>query len=135
MEQRNAIGGKALVTRLSSESGSGTAEARQGRGAFGFPSPFRGEGKTEKQQPRPGAPLSEAERNRVAANVEKVRRLMPGLVPHIKELHEAGLIDGWRAVRQIGPELAPEPTAITLDRVCIVTEKQRAEEERRFRGR
>lgn len=132
MEQRNRIDGKAHVTRLSSGTGSGTREARQGRGAFGFPSPLKGEGKPERQQPRPGASLTDAERQRIASNVAEVKRLMPELVPTIKALHEAGLIDGWRSVRQVGAELAPEPTAITLDRLCLVSAKQREAEAKRF---
>lgn len=135
LEQRNRIRGKVHVARLSSGTASGTSEARQGRGAFGFPSPLKGEGKPERQQPRPGESLTDAERQRIASNVAEVKRLMPELVPEIKALHEAGLIDGWRAVRQVGAELVPEPTAITLDRLCLVSKNRRAEEERRFHGR
>lgn len=47
-------------------------------------------------------------RELIAANVAKVKALMPELVPEIKALHEAGLIDGWRDVVYIGPH-RPEP--------------------------
>lgn len=80
-------------------------------------------------------PLSPEQRERVAANAAEVKRLMPEMVATIKALHEAGMIDGWRAVRQIGAELAPEPTAITLDRIYLQTKKQQAEEAKRTGGR
>ena len=51
-------------------------------------------------------PLPEAERERISANVAAVKALMPGLVPEIKALHEAGLIDGWRSVIYVGPPRA-----------------------------
>lgn len=47
-------------------------------------------------------------REQIAANVAEVKRLMPDLVPQIKALHEAGLIDGWRDVTYVGPH-RPEP--------------------------
>lgn len=47
-------------------------------------------------------------REQVAVNVAKVKALMPEMVPEIKALHEAGLIDGWRNVTYIGPH-RPEP--------------------------
>ncbi len=53
-------------------------------------------------------PLNEKERARVAANVAQVKALMPELVPEIKALHEAGLIEGWRNVAYIGPH-RPRP--------------------------
>ena len=44
------------------------------------------------------ADLSDAERERVAANRAFVHEHMPELVDFIKALHAEGLIDGWRAV-------------------------------------
>lgn len=77
------------------------------------------------------APLSAEQHERVAANAAEVKRLMPELVPTIRALHAAGMIDGWRSVRQIGAELAKEPSAISMDRIVITTRKQREEEEKR----
>ena len=48
-------------------------------------------------------PLNQSERERIAAQNAKVKRLMPEMVPIIKDLHEAGLIDGWRSVLYVGP--------------------------------
>ena len=47
---------------------------------------------------RPVAGLSDAERERVAANRAFVLEHLPELVDFIKELLAEGLIDGWRAV-------------------------------------
>jgi hypothetical protein len=47
---------------------------------------------------RPLKVLSAAESERVAENKAVVLKHMPELVPVIKELHEVGLIDGWRSV-------------------------------------
>ena len=43
--------------------------------------------------------LNPAEQARVADNKALVYASMPELVPFIKELHEAGMIDGWRSVK------------------------------------
>lgn len=51
------------------------------------------------QPRRPQKPLSEAEQQRVAANRDFMVEHMPEAVQFIKELHAAGLIDGWRAVK------------------------------------
>lgn len=59
------------------------------------PPPQAGEGR--KALP----PLSEAERERVARNIELVKQYLPEAVPFIKEMHELGLIDGWRSVRVV----------------------------------
>ena len=47
---------------------------------------------------RPVVGLSDAERERVAANRAFVLEHMPELVDFIKALHAEGMIDGWRAV-------------------------------------
>lgn len=52
--------------------------------------------------------LNEVDRENIAATVAKVKHLMPELVPMIKELLDAGLIDGWRDVRYVGPH-RPNP--------------------------
>lgn len=46
-------------------------------------------------------PLTTAQQARVAANRALVREYMPELVDEIKELHEMGLIDGWRDVVEV----------------------------------
>lgn len=51
--------------------------------------------------PRPPAPISEEEAERIRRDIALVKAHMPELVPFIKELHEAGLIDGWRAVQNV----------------------------------
>jgi hypothetical protein len=81
---------------------------RAGRkpGVSGFPPPPKGGGETGKPTPGVGpAPraLSEAEQQRIASNRQKVRELAPELLPVIADLHAEGLIEGWRAVRYIGP--------------------------------
>lgn len=43
-------------------------------------------------------PLSEAEHTRIKMTIAFVKREIPELVPMVKDLHDAGLIDGWRAV-------------------------------------
>lgn len=50
---------------------------------------------------RPLPPLTEAERVRVAKNYAQVKTHLPELIPLIKELHEAGLIDGLRSIRRV----------------------------------
>lgn len=47
--------------------------------------------------------LTDALRAQIAERVAKVKELMPEMVPEIKALHEAGLIEGWRNVDYIGP--------------------------------
>ncbi|HJW25160.1 MAG TPA: hypothetical protein VJ576_09700 [Rhodocyclaceae bacterium] len=47
---------------------------------------------------RPPRQLSEAEQAAVAGNREFVLEHMPDAVPFIKELHDLGMIDGWRSV-------------------------------------
>lgn len=47
---------------------------------------------------KPLKALSEAEQAAVAANQAAIYEHMPELVPIIKELHKAGMIDGWRGV-------------------------------------
>lgn len=44
-------------------------------------------------------PLSEAERERVAENRAFVLEHLPELVPIIGELHQSGIVDGWRCVQ------------------------------------
>lgn len=62
-------------------------------------------------QPRPKRPrqeLSEAEKEIVAANRAAVYEHLPDMLPLFRELHEAGLIDGWRDV--VSVELLNEGT-------------------------
>lgn len=51
--------------------------------------------------PRPLRALSAAEQAKVAENRAAVHKYMPEMLPFIKELHEAGLIDGWRSVVKV----------------------------------
>ncbi|MBI5920273.1 MAG: hypothetical protein HY847_01340 [Betaproteobacteria bacterium] len=57
--------------------------------------------------------LTDTENARVAHNRSQVKALMPELVPEIKALHEAGLIDGWRSVRYVGPHRAAPRGSVT----------------------
>lgn len=51
--------------------------------------------------PRPLRALSAAEQEKVAENRAAVHKYLPEMLPFIKELHEAGLIDGWRSVVKV----------------------------------
>ena len=46
--------------------------------------------------------LNPAQMEKVARNKAAVCEHMPELVPFIRELHEAGMIDGWRGVIEVG---------------------------------
>lgn len=50
---------------------------------------------------QPLRPLNDAELATVAQNKALVCTHMPEMVPIIKELHECGLIDGWRSVVKV----------------------------------
>jgi hypothetical protein len=54
--------------------------------------------------------LNPAEQARVAANKALVCEHMPEMVPIIRELHEAGMIDGWRSVGKV--RLNPSPPGL-----------------------
>lgn len=58
---------------------------------------------------RPSRPLSEHERERVAQNYALVKTHLPEIVPFVKELHEAGLIDGLRAIDKVQVFNGKEP--------------------------
>lgn len=77
-----------------------------------YPSPCKGEGMMHhffvkentsflEAERRPSRALSEAEQAVVAGNRAAVHAHLPELVPFIKELHEAGMIDGWRGVSEV----------------------------------
>lgn len=57
----------------------------------------------EKLEPvrRPLRTLSVAEQAKVAENRAAVHEHLPEMLPFIKELHEAGMIDGWRSVVKV----------------------------------
>lgn len=57
----------------------------------------------------PSRPLSDAERERVAQNYALVKTHLPEVVPLIKALHEAGLIDGLRAIDKVAVFHGKEP--------------------------
>lgn len=71
-------------------------------------------------------PIDDAERARIANNIALVKSLMPEMVPFIKELHEVGLIDGWRNVAYIGPH-RPEPRGVTGDQMVLESVAQTKE--------
>ncbi|OGT21498.1 MAG: hypothetical protein A2342_09495 [Gallionellales bacterium RIFOXYB12_FULL_54_9] len=50
---------------------------------------------------RPLRVLSAAEQAKVAENRAAVHEHLPEMLPFIKKLHEAGLIDGWRSVVKV----------------------------------
>lgn len=79
--------------------------------------------------------LSEVERARVAHNVSQVKALMPDLVPVIKDLHEAGLIDGWRNVEYVGPA-RPEPRgSVAMTHIVLESRNRALAERMRNRGK
>lgn len=57
------------------------------------PSPINGRGELRK--------LSAAEQAEVAKNRELVRLHIPEMEAFVKELYEAGMIDGWRSVGKV----------------------------------
>lgn len=59
---------------------------------------------------RPLPPLSAAAQARVHENRALVREHLPEALPFIKELHELGMISGWRAVEvvEVFPNSKPE---------------------------
>lgn len=59
------------------------------------PSPLKGEGA---RLPRP---IGERAQARAAENRDLVRAHLPEALPFIKELHELGMIDGWRNVESV----------------------------------
>lgn len=70
----------------------------------------RAKGRAEADSPSPqplpprggGAkPLSAAAQARVAENRALVHEHLPEALPFIKELHELGMIDGWRDVVEV----------------------------------
>lgn len=50
---------------------------------------------------RPPPPLTERQQARVAENRALVLEHIPEAVPFIKDLHELGMIDGWRSVESV----------------------------------
>lgn len=54
--------------------------------------------------PRTKSPLrelSEAEKEMIAVNRAAVYQHMPDMLPFFKELHDEGMIDGWRGVGEV----------------------------------
>jgi hypothetical protein len=62
--------------------------------------------------------MNDAERTRIANNIALVKSLMPEMAPIIKELHEVGLIEGWRNVVYVGPP-RPEPYGVTVAQMVL----------------
>lgn len=50
---------------------------------------------------RPLRPLSAMDKDKVALNRAEVLEFLPEAEPFIKELFEAGMIDGWRGVGDV----------------------------------
>lgn len=50
---------------------------------------------------KPPRPLTVREKATVAANRNAVLMHLPEMEPFIKELYEAGMIDGWRSVGEV----------------------------------
>jgi len=51
----------------------------------------------------PAKPLTDKAQARAAEMRAAVLETIPEAVPLIRALHQAGLIDGWRAVTYVGP--------------------------------
>jgi len=78
------------------------------------------------------APLSEAERQRIAATTATLRETLPDAMPFIRDLYELGLIDGLRAIRYIGPLRPKTPGGLSVHDMFLLTREQIAEEEKRY---
>lgn len=52
---------------------------------------------------KPENGLSASETERINRNREAVYRLLPEMVPFIKELQQLGMIEGWRAIESVRP--------------------------------
>lgn len=50
---------------------------------------------------KPLPPLSEREQAQIAERRALHHQYMPEFLPFVREMHELGLIDGWRSVRKI----------------------------------
>lgn len=48
-------------------------------------------------------PLNEKDKARVAALATEVKEQVPEVIPFFKELHELGMVDGWRAFNGVAP--------------------------------
>lgn len=77
-------------------------------------------------------PLTDAQLDRAREHAARVKALMPEIVPEIKMLVEAGLIDGWRNVEYIGPHRPPGPRTFNLSQ--IATESMTKTKERMKHG-
>lgn len=63
-------------------------------------------------------PLTEKEKQQVAANIELVRSIHPEMADSIKALRAAGFDIGWRNVAYVGPHRPePENSITTADMV------------------
>lgn len=100
-------------------SGTGGSDGSLRAGDSPFPPPLGGGGERRKSPPGPAVGLSDADRERIAANVAEVKRSMPELLPLLRELHAEGLIEGYRAIDYAGPHREPAERGLTLDRIVI----------------
>lgn len=66
---------------------------------------------------KPLNPDTDAEQ--IYANARRVHDEMPELVPEIKALVDAGLIDGWRNVVYVGPPRPSPPGAVALNETLV----------------
>jgi hypothetical protein len=79
-------------------------------------------------------PMNQTERDRVAANVSRIKADLPEFVPFFKDLYELGMVTGWRDIDYVGPprELPPGTKAVSTGQ--MVLESATALKERMKRG-
>ncbi len=64
------------------------------------------------------APISTAERDRIAANIAYIKAHLPGFLGFFKDLHALGMATGWRDIDYTGPA-RPGPEGITADKLVL----------------
>lgn len=96
----------------------GTVPEAGGRGNPSLP-PLGGERGFPFSTSCGGGELSQAEQERIAGNVQRLRQLMPEAVPLVKALFSGGLIPGWRAIEYVGPHRQPPGIGLTLAEIHV----------------
>lgn len=64
------------------------------------------------------APISDTERERIAANIAYAKTYLPGFAALFKDLHTLGMVTGWRDIDYVGPA-RPGPKGITADKLVL----------------
>lgn len=64
------------------------------------------------------APISDAERERIAANIAYTKANLPGFAAFFKDLHALGMVTGWRDIDYVGP-VRPGPRGLTADQLVL----------------